>query len=542
MFARAWAPLALLLACSEPFEHPRATTASAAEGAISRAEAGMTRLTARQYRAVLLELFGETAPVALQEDTYPYLFATVGARSEPLTESGVQLIEEAVDAVTAEVFADPARREALVGCAPTSVDDPCAARFLTDFGRRAYRRPLSAEEAARWTTLASALSEGDVWTGLRSAVAGILQSPWVVYRPELGTPDPADPSLHRLTDWELATRLSFLLWEAPPDRTLLDAVAAGQLSTAEGLNAQVDRLLGDERAREATEAFFEQYLDLGRFDRAAPDPATFPAFTPTLRAAMRNETLLLVDDLVWRQQADIRGLWSARRAFVNSELAAHYGIEANGASAIAYVPVDLPADGQRAGILGLGAFLTMNAHATATSPTLRGKYVLERVLCSVVPPPPANVATELEAEPGEEALTLRERLDQHRADPACAGCHGLMDPPGYLFEHFDPIGAWRDTDNGQPIDASGALLGTDLADAGALGALLSTDDRVGPCMVKQLYRHAHGRLNGDEDAAVLDELSAGFDADGYNYLRLLRRLVTHPSFRVIPAPAAEVAP
>lgn len=539
MSPRAWVPLLLsaqasLSACSPGFEGGSSEPSTEARE-ITYAEAPFARLTTRQYRALLLELFGETAPVSLQEDTYPYLFASIGASTEALSESGVQLLEEAADAVTAEVFSDPARREALVGCAPATAADPCVAAFLEDFGRRAYRRPLTEIEAARWRSVTDTLSEGDVWRGLRSATSGMLQSPWVVYRTEIGTPHPTDPSLRVLTDWELAARLSFLLWEAPPDRQLQDAAAAGLLSTPEGLEAQATRLLADERAREATEAFFEQYLDLARLDRAAPDPATFPTFTPTLRSAMRSEVLLLVDDLIWRQPADIRGLWSERRAFVNSELAAHYGVTAPGASAVAFVPVELPADGQRVGILGLGAFLTMNAHAVSTSPTLRGKYVLERVLCTTVPPPPPDVATELDDE-DEGAVTLRERLEQHREDPACSGCHSLTDPPGYLFEHFDAIGAWRDQDAGQPIDASGDLMGVPLADAGALGDLLATDDRVGPCMVRQLFRHAHGRLDTEADEATLTELSDSFAADDHRYLSLVVRLVTHPTFRVIAAP------
>jgi hypothetical protein len=547
--ARALGLLLGLVGCDPAFDgdarapkaaHPPVAPAEDA-AALDFAPAAFARLTTRQYRALLLELFGDTAPPHLQEDTYPYLFASVGASTEPLSESGVQLLEEAAAAVTAEVFADPARREALVGCAPTSADDPCVAAFLTDVGRRAYRRPLTATELARWTGVVRQLGAADPWTGLRSALSGILQSPYVVYRVELGEPHPTDPGLRVLTDWELATRLSLLLWDAPPDGALLDAAAAGRLSTPDGLAAEVDRLLADERAREATEAFFEQLLDLGRFDRATPDPATYPAFTPTLRAAMRAEVLLLVDDLVWRRDVDVRALFSEPRAFVNAELAAHYGVDAPGASAVAFVPVELPADGPRAGLLGLGAFLTMNAHAVDTSPTLRGKYVLERILCAEVPPPPGDVDLDLAAG-GEEAATLRERLEQHREDPACAGCHALMDPPGFLFEHFDAVGAWRDTEGGQPIDDSGELLGVPLHGAAELGRLLAGHPGVGPCVVRQLFRHAHGRLDVEADEVALEQLAAGFAEDGHRFRPLLARVATHPSFRVIAVPAAEESP
>ncbi len=531
-------PLLLLAACSRPFagqaqDGDRAQAHP--QGEIGHAPAAFARLTTRQYRNVLDDLFGAVVPVALQEDTYPYLFATVGASTEPLSEQGVQLLEEAATAITDAVFADPVQRRELVGCSPASMQDACVADYLARFGRQAYRRPLTDTERARWLAVGSTLAEGDPWLGLQAATAGILQSPYVLYRVELGSPLPDDPSLRQLNDFELASRLSFLLWNTGPDAILLDAAEAGRLSTTEGLAEQARRLLDDERSRDAIEAFFAQYLDLSRLDRAAPDAATYPRFTETLRGAMRDEVLLLVDEKVNRQDSDVRAIFSERRAFVNSELALHYGLRVDGVSPITFVPVDLPPDSERAGILGLGAFLTMNAHAIDTSPTLRGKYILERVLCAVVPPPPDSVNLDLSSESGE-ATTLRERLDQHREDPACAGCHALMDPPGFLFEHFDPTGAWRDLENGQPVDSSGDLSGVPLSGSGALGDLLATDPRVGPCMVKQLFRHGHGRLDQAEDRASLEQLSAAFEDSGYRFRALLLALVTHESFRVVAAP------
>jgi hypothetical protein len=257
---------------------------------------------------------------------------------------------------------------------------------------------------------------------------------------------------------------------------------------------------------------------------------------------MRTEVLLLVDDLVWRQDRDLRALFTERRAYVNSELAAHYGLVVPEATSVAYVPVDLPADGARAGILGLGAFLTMNAHAVDNSPTLRGKYILERVLCATVPPPPGDVDVTLDTgDTGAE--TLRERLEQHRDDPACAGCHALTDPPGLLFEHFNAIGAWRDDENGLPIDTSGELLGTPLSGSGELGDVLAEHPSVGPCVVKQLYRHAQGRIDTEADTVTLAELEQGFADSGHRFQPLLLDLISHPSFRVVGpgSPSADTA-
>ncbi len=501
------------------------------------ASPAFARLTTAQYRNLLDDLLGPVPAVELQADTNPYLFSTIGAATAPLSEQGVELLEQGIATITASVFADPERREALVGCVPAAPGDACGAAYLARFGRRAWRRPLDPDELALWTAVAEGLADGDPWQGLQAATAGLLQSPTALYRVELGMPHPDDPDDRLLTDFEIATRMALLLWNRPPDEALLDAAADGRLASAEGRAAEAARMLADERARGAIEAFFVEYLDLNRLDRAAPDPAVYPAFTPALQAAMRAEVLLLVDDLVNRRDTDVRQLFFEKRAYVNSLLAEHYGLTVEGASGVAYVPVDLPEDGPRAGILGLGAFLTMNAHAVTTSPTLRGKYIVERVLCATVPPPPDDVETTL-SEGGDAAATLRERLDQHREDPACNGCHQLMDPPGYLFEHFDAVGAWRDTEDGHPIDASGSLAGVELAGSGDLGRALADNPAVGACMVKQLFRHAHARLDADADAATLDQLTADFVASGHRFRALLAAVVAHESFVRLGPPAA----
>lgn len=536
-------PLLLLLAgCStepgkatapSPVAHPSDTAAPEAEVDFSPGVFG--RLTSVQYQRALDDLLGDTPAADLQPDTFPYLFATIGAATDALSEQGVQQVEEAATSASHAVFTDTERRAALVGCTPEAPGDACVEGFLSELGRRAYRRPLESWEHARWLTVATELSEGDPWLGLELAVGGMLQSPWMLYRVERGTPHADRAGMVQLTAYEAATRMALLLWDTIPDDTLLDAAAAGELDTAAGRRTHAARMLADPRADAAILAFFGQYLNLGRLDRMSPDPELFPTFTDSLRVAMKNEVLLLVDDIVNRRDADARTLFSDRRAYVNAELAAHYGLPTDGLSALSYAPVELPEDGQRAGILGLGAFLTMNAHATTTSPTLRGKYLLERVLCVEIPPPPDAVDLDLSPETGE-AVSLREQLERHRDDPACSSCHLLMDPPGFLFENFDPIGAWRDTDRGTAIDSSGELSGVSLDGAGALGDHLADHPQVGPCMVRQVFRQAHARLDTEADAVTLDQLSEGFAADGHRFRALLEDLVAHESFVVVAAP------
>lgn len=492
------------------------------------------RLTFRQYRNAIEHLLGPDLPSPpLEADTNPYLFYNIGAASTFVSELGVQQYEEAADVIARTVFTDPARRDPLVGCAPAAPGDGCVQQFLATFGRRAYRRPLTPEELGRWTAVATDLAAGDPWLGLQHAVAGILQSAHFLYRVELGEPDPIDPTRRRYTAWEMATRLSFLLWNAPPDDALLAAAENGDLLSEAGLLAEAERLLADPRARLAVQEFFAQYLDLGRLDGVTRDPARYPKWTPTMAQSMRTELQLLVDDLVFRSDDDIRELFSTRHTFVNAELAALYDVVAEGASPITFVPVDLPLDGPRAGILTLGGFLTMNAHETLTSPTLRGKYVRERVLCETVPPPPGDVDTNLDEGQEMDAKTLREKLEQHRDDPVCASCHAFIDPPGFLFENFDAVGAFRTEDNGWPIDASGDLDGKPLASARDLAEALKDDPRVGRCMVTQLYRHATGRLDEWTERPGLDDLVDRFDQSGHRFRQLLLDLVVSEAFRTV---------
>lgn len=493
----------------------------------------LPRLTQLQYGNAVTELLGAPLPtVELEPDTNPYLFYSIGASSTTLSELGTQQYEEAADTLTQHVWADTARRDALIGCTPTSGGDACAQEFLARFGRKAFRRPLTDVELGRWLAVSDSLAEGDAYRGLRLASAGMLQSPYFLYRVELGESDPEDGSRLRYTSYDMASRLSFLLWDSIPDDELLSAAADQALLDRDGLEQQARRMMADPRARTSVQAFFAQYFDLGRLNGITRDPSNYPEFSATMVESMRNEVQLLVEDLVYRQDRDIRELFSTRETFVNTELAGLYGIEPpQGASEISFAPARLPDDGPRAGMLTLGAFLTMNAHETETSPTLRGKYVRERVLCMEVPAPPDDTDTNV-PDPSEGG-TLRERLVEHRSNPACASCHAFIDPPGFLFENFDSAGRVRSTDNGHPVDTSGDLDGIPLANAKDLADVLATNERVGPCVVKQLFRHANARLETEGETVALDDLSARFADEDHRFSELLVQLVTHESFRYV---------
>ena len=495
----------------------------------------MARLTERQYRNSLEDIFGANLPpTRIEADTNPYLFYTIGASTTTISEPGAQQYADVAAVVSDVIFADPARRDAVLGCTLDERTEGCLTDAIGRVGRRLFRRPLSTDELERFVTAARDLSVGDANRGVRLAIYGMLQSPSFLYRVDMGEPDPADPTRHRYTAHELAARLSYLLWNTTPDEELLGLADSGEILNDDVLREQALRLLDAQKARDAVQAFFAQYFDLVRLERLERDPVRYPTYTPTLVEAMETELRLLVDDLVFRHDADIRGIFDTHQTFVNDELAALYGVDAPGSSPIAFVPVELPAVGPRRGILTLGAFLTMNAHPTETSPTLRGKFVRERILCEHVPPPPGDV--NLNLDPMGMPATLRERLEQHRRNPMCATCHAFIDPPGLLFENFDSIGAFRTEAEGFPIDSHGDLDGVPLANGRDLASMLRNDPRVPACLVRQVYRHANARLETRREEIVLQGLTEEFARSGYSFRDLLVALVLSEGFRTMAAP------
>ena len=430
--------------------------------AFTPAPSTLRRLTVAQYQNSVRDLLGDTitVPPDLEPDTVFSGFATIGAAQDRALAARDRAVRDERALLAHEALADGARRTALVTCTPAGpTDDACARTVVAALGRRAFRRPLADDEVTRYASIAtlSAQKLSDFHAGLEYAIAGLLQSPHFLYREEIGTPDPADPSRRVFDRYELATRLSFFLWNSPPDDVLLDAAAAGLLGTEEGLLGQAARLLDAPRALRVVETFFGELLHLADLDDLPQPPGLFPLVTPTLGPSMRQETLRTIEDIVSRD-ADFRELFDGETAFVNSELATLYGLPAP--SGGDFTKVALPKQGMRSGLLGQGSFLALNAHADSTSPTRRGKFIREVLLCQAIPPPPPNVKTTLPEDPaGQAPRTMRQKLAQHRSVAACASCHARMDPIGLGLENFDAIGAYRSTDVGQPIDASGDLDG-----------------------------------------------------------------------------------
>ena len=343
----------------------------------------------------------------------------------------------------------PSRRR-IFTCATR--DDACARRILLALTRRAYRRPTTdADVQDLLPFYTKGLAEAGFDRGIELALERLLVSPQFLFRIER---EPAT-AVARVSDLELASRLSFFLWSSIPDEELLNVAAQGQLHTPAVLEREVRRMLRDKRSASLVTNFAEQWLFVRDIEAKQPDGLVFPDFDETLRAAMRTETDLFLDSVL-RENRSIVDLLDANYSFVNERLAKHYGIP--NVQGSYFRRVTFPAGSPRGGLLGQGSILTLTSYATRTSPVVRGKWVLENLLAAAPPPPPPNIpALKTEgAEPGR-TLTMREAMSAHRANPSCASCHARMDPIGFAMENFDAVGRWRDHDGGSAIDASGVF-------------------------------------------------------------------------------------
>jgi hypothetical protein len=511
-------------------------------GPFIAAPGGMLRLTQSQYRNSLRDLFGDwlTMPSDLEADLVEEGFSTVGSARVTTSSDGVEKYNTSALAVAAQAMSTT-RRATFVGCTPASSADPCVNTFLRRFGRRVFRRPLLDEEVTRYAGVASSVATtygGDVWKGLELTVAGLLQSPSFLYQSGIGEADPADASRLRRTPFEIAARLSYFLLDTTPDDALLDAADKGELRDVAHIQAQVDRLLALPGARETNRRFFGEHFNLDGLANMAKDKTLFPQDSPTLGDAMRTEIDMVVQDLSFDRPSDIRKLFDGRETFVNDELSSLYGLPAAGAG---FHPVTLPADGARAGLLGFGGILALNAHVTITSPTRRGKFVRERLLCQIIPPPPANVDADLErnAMTGAPAATMRQRLEAHRDNAACRSCHQMMDPVGLGLENFDAVGAFRTTDRGLPIDTSGQLDAATFDGPRALATLLRNSPDTATCLARQVYRYATGHVETSGEDIVMAAITSAVQKRGYLWSALLAEVAASDGFRFLSPPSNE---
>jgi hypothetical protein len=445
----------------------------------------------------------------------------------------VEQYMDAAEQVAAEATADLA---SLLPCDPVAVgEDVCAEQWLRELAQRAYRRPLVDADIDRLMSVYATAKADGFATGIRVALQGMLQSPWFLYHVELGDPaaDVVDGQPVPLSAHELASRLSYFLWDSMPDQALFDAATAGELATDEGIAAQVDRMLADPRAEDAIASFHLQWLGVDEIEALEKAPEVFPAFDPALAVAMKDDTASFANWVLTEGDGRLETLLTG--AFTLSDdpaLLALYGVSLP-AGYVAGDPIPLPAD-QRAGLLTQPAVMAEHAHANQTSPVHRGKLVRENLLCQILPPPPPEVDNvPPDPEPG---ISTRERFEQHRADPACSSCHQLIDPLGFGFEHYDGIGAFRTMDGDVPVDATGEVLATQESNgtfdgAVELAGMLAQTPEVRDCMARQWFRFSLGRMDDDQDQCTMDRLATAFEDSGHDVRSLIQEIVLSDAFR-----------
>ncbi len=501
------------------------------------------RLTHSQYNNTVRDLLGDQSRPA---DSFPKEDFVHGFKN--------QLEAQGVPPLQAEAYSDAAERlarsafrggdhQGLIPCQPAAATDPvCADKFVRQFGLKAFRRPIDDREAQVYVELFRQEAErtGDFLGGAQMVVEAMLQSPHFLFRVERGAGSPYG-------QYEIASRLSYFLWDTMPDEELLAAADKGELSTVAQVEATARKMLDDPRAKSSLEEFLAQWL---RFDRALSairDRRLFRGFSTELAAAMTEETRRLFDHLVWEDQ-NFMDFFTADYTYVSTDLANLYGLPAPSEE---FGRVDYPPDSGRSGVLGHASFLTLTSKPSDTSPTERGLFVRADFLCHEVPPPPPGVNTALPVITEAKPMTNRERLSMHLNSEACATCHRLIDPIGLGFEHYDAIGKFRQEltlsfipeahEEGHrkrsevklPLDTTAHVQGIENSDFSTpkeLGRILAADGACQKCIVKKLFRYTFGREETAADQPAIEAMLKKFQESGFHFRELVVALITSKPF------------
>jgi len=429
---------------------------------------------------------------------------------------------------------DSPSRQRIFVCQPSgpSEEDGCATTILSRVLRRAYRRPVTAADLqAPLKFYRDARSSGGFEIGIEMALRALLVNPQFLFRIEKDPAVVASKSAYRIADVELASRLSFFLWSTIPDDTLLDLAERGKLKDPAILEQQVRRMLADPRAGALVSNFATQWLYLRNLAATTPDPRLFPDFDDNLRVAMQRETELFFESIL-REDRNVLDLLRADYTFLNERLARHYGIPNVYGSR--FRRVALGETGIRGGLLSQASILTVTSYSTRTSPVIRGKWILSNILGTPPNPPPPAVPQLKEAGARREGkfLTMRERVAEHRANPACAGCHNLMDPVGFAFENYDAVGRWRTADGGVPVDASGVMPdGSKFANAADLRqAMLRRPELFVSTLTEKLLIYALGRGVEPFDAPAVRQIVRDASRKDFRFSSLILGIVNSTPF------------
>jgi hypothetical protein len=498
-----------------------------------RPQAELRRLTHSQFNHTVRDLLGDQTGPA---DQFPPEDFINGFRNQSQAQSLSPLLIEAYSAAAEKLARNAFRGGDTHGLIPCKPSAACRARFVREFGLKAFRRPLDPEEQKRYETLLS--RETDFLKGAQLVIEAMLQSSNFLFRLD-ETPDP------KLKPYVTASRLSYAIWDTMPDAELLGAAARGELATPPAIEKAARRMLDRPRAREALDEFVGQWLRFDRLLTASKDRRKYPGFTRETAVAMTEEARTFVGDLVWNDR-NFMDLFTADYGFVNADLAPIYKVPA---PAKEFDKVAFPAGSDRAGLLGQGLFLALTAKPEESSPTARGLFVREQFLCQHVPDPPAGVNTNLPPVTEAKPQTNRERMSEHATNPSCATCHKLIDPIGFGFEKFDAVGARRDKFTLQffaarggegggrrtppktmdlDIDPTGYVAG--IADSqfsapSQLGAVMAKSAQCQECIVKQYFRYTAGRLETPADRPAIRKILDDFQQSQFHFKELIVSLV-----------------
>ena len=422
-----------------------------------------------------------------------------------------------------------------------SAETACAQAFVTSFGLKAYRRPVTTDESTNLMALyqtARTTVTLDYAGAIKLVVEAMLQAPGFMYRWELG---PIAPTLTgtvvKLNAYEMASRLSYFLWRSMPDQSLFDAAAGGKLAAITDVEAQATRMIDDPKAHDMMAAFFQEWLGLDQVAARPKDMAVYPQWNDALKASMNKESLAFIDNVAFQGGGSLTTFLTANYSFVDQTLAPVYGVTGASATA-AKTPLDAT---QRAGLLTQSAFLTVTGASDGSNPVKRGRKVYERLLCGTLPPPPPNVPPPA---PASQGGTTRSRFAVHDTQACAKACHTIMDPIGFAFENYDGIGQYRTTDNGLPVDATGTITldgaAKNFKNAVELSNLLANSNDVRSCFVTQWAKFAFSRANEPADAASLNDAYAAFSKANFTVRDLLISIAKSRSFNYRSPSAGEI--
>jgi hypothetical protein len=489
----------------------------------------MKRLTQAQYLNSIEDVFDADAvpTTALPLDNVDEDFLSIGASFVSSSEGAVERYRDAAIDAAQRALSNRDRYPVLADCMPQDSMDPCISETVRYYAPKLWRRPVSEDEVARHAAIAQAVGEGaeNAELGLRYVLASLLQAPSFMYIAYAGEPH-GSPGARRYTSVEMASRLSYLLWNSAPDDALLAAGEAGDLVDPEEIRSQVERMLDDERAADLAERFFGRNWNVDRLDAQSKDPVLFPEWTASMAGAALEEFRKGLDQAT-ASGASILEVFSARETYVNGELASLYGYPSPGAD---FERVAL--DENRAGLLTSPAVLAANGKPNRTSPTQRGLFIRANLLCLPIPPPPDDVNLNLE-QVGGEGLSVRERLELHRSEPACAGCHSMFDPIGMTLENFDSLGRYRTHDGNFEIDPTATFEDQELTSARDLADFIRDDPRTVSCLAERLYGFATGHLPTSGEQGVIDALGDHLIRNDEAFRELVVGITISTGFRYI---------